>query len=126
MPGGGDDAHADGNADGRQHQGVREDRTHRGPARRQPALGQDHRQRNQAEVRGELVVGELDAEPGLADRQPDRQVDEQDRQSRAVREPHRDDADEQQAAGDEQDQVDALVHRLASRPRCFSPRPRAR
>ena len=96
---------ADGDADRRQHDGERQRRPDDRPAGGQPALGQDQRQREQPEVGGELVVGELDAEARLADRQADGQVDEQRRQPGAVwRAGPPDDGDEQEGGWREQDQ----------------------
>ena len=106
-----DHQHADEHADCGQHRGDRKGRPHPSPAGGQPTLGEDHRQRDQPELRGQLVSRQLRVE-GLPDHQPDGKVDQQRRHTRAAGHPDRQDRDEQQRAADQHHKIGAEVHHL--------------
>ncbi len=87
------DAGGDGDADGHAQRGERHGEPDRGPdhlpAGGQPVLGEDDRQRHQAEGLGEFGVVEPDAESSLTQRQPESQVQQEDRQPGAGGHPRR-------------------------------------
>ena len=69
--------HAHGDADGRQRDAQPHHRPDLRPRRGQATFGQDQDQRGEAERVRDLGVVELEAEPGLPQRDADEQVDEQ-------------------------------------------------
>ncbi len=107
-----DDGDADQDADGRQHRGDRERPAHLRPPRGEAALGEDDRERDEAELGGEGVVLEAHAEARLADHEPEREVDQEGRHARPAREPDREHGDEEEATSGEHDDVGGVVHRV--------------
>ena len=83
-----------------------EDRTKRRPPGGETALGDDHDQGAEAENPGQRGVRELDAQPGLADRDAQQEVDQQTRQARPGRQPHRHHGDQQHTGAEQQRGVD--------------------
>jgi hypothetical protein len=87
-----------------------EHRAEHAPPRGQPALRDDHDERAEAERAGELGVFELDAHPRLAQRDADRQVDEEAGQAQAGGEAHRADGHEHDDRPHEQGDVQPVSH----------------
>ena len=103
------DAHADRDADGRQHGGRRQRGFDLLPLRAQTALGQDHDQGGVADDLGQLGVVELDvADAVLPDGDADAEVDEQAGEPAAGRDADRRHGDEQDERADEQELVEVV------------------
>ena len=75
---------------------------------RQTALGQDHRQRREAQGVRQLGVLEVDPEPGLAERDPHQQVDQQAGQPGPRRDPDGEDREEGDRGAHQQEAVELV------------------
>ena len=84
-----------------------ERRPHRGPSGGQPALDQDQHERGQPERLGELGVGELEPEHGLAEQQADAEVEHERGQPDANRHPNCQDAQQDDSGDDAEDHLQA-------------------
>ena len=95
-------------ADGGQRDPEPHRRAHLAPLGGQAALGQDHRQGGEAEGLGDFGVLELDADPGLAERDAHQQVDEQAGQPSPRGDPDGEDRQDRDRRAHQQEEVELM------------------
>ena len=106
------DRHADGHAHGGQHRGRGQHPPDIGEPRGQAAFDEDDRQRHGAQVIGEQVVVEMQAEPVLADDDADAEEQQQAGQPDPAGRPGGDDAGQQHEPTGQQHQIQLLQAHL--------------
>jgi hypothetical protein len=104
----GGDRHADGHTHGGQHPGGSQHIAHIGEPRRQAAFNEDDRERHGAQMFGEQVVVEMQAQPVLADDDADAEEQQQAGQPHPAGRPGGDDAGQQHEPTGQQHQIQLL------------------
>ncbi len=104
----GDHAHRHGHAEGRQGDPEPHRRADLRPGGGETALGEDHRERREAERVRELGVLEVDPEAGLAEGDAHQEVDQQARQARARGHPDGQDREQGDRGTDQHERVELM------------------